>query len=166
MKNGLPVPVKSSAAPVWILAIIAFFRLFFTIAAIVAIHSLQSRTHIKHVNSSFTVDLLLVALLAAEAFIYWKIRKKIYKRSWVTVHLLLMAIVMVVIPLIYLIMPVVPGNYNPFKGSGKITLTIYRISYYSFWACVVTGNAFFLATVIKSFQFKKVLHDDTGLMDI
>ena len=160
------MPVKSFVAPVWILGITAFIRLLLTIAAIIAVYNLQSRTNIKLNHTSFIVDLLMVALLWAETFIYWKIRNRIYKRSWVTAHLLLMVIIMIIVPVILPLIPVLVNSYMSSVDSKKVTQIAQRAGYYSFWACIIAGNAFFMATVIKSFQFKPGLYDDTGLMDI
>jgi hypothetical protein len=159
-----PVQTKRFMMPVWVFGVISFCRLILAIDATIAMSKMQDG-NIYMSTSYFLINWLLVAMLVAETFIYWRIRRKIYKRGWVLAHILLTLIPMVIIPLMYVVLPLLADNF--YSGNTlEILKTMTRGSFYVLWACLITGNVFFVATVRKSFHFKPGIPDDTGLIDI
>jgi hypothetical protein len=165
VSSGEIKPRKSFVAPVWVLAFTALLRSIISVLTYITIWKYR-RGHANISMLSISISVLLITMLIIQAIVYWQIRKKIHKRSWVWLHLFLLIIPMIIVPAMFIIIPLVIAGYAGSGNPGALFRNLNLVSVYFFWTCMIAGNAFFAATLVKSFHIQPGPDNDTGLVDI
>ena len=120
-------------------------------------------------TSKAYVVLIFPVIILSEAFVYWRIRKKIANKKIAWAHVLLLVAGFLTVTLIA-ILPIYFGtgfyNINS-KGAQLVSLAIFIINYV-FWGTFVLAHIFFVIIIVKSFSKKQELKTDEpapGLLD-
>jgi hypothetical protein len=97
------------------------------------------------------------AIMAAEFGVYWLIRKRLYYKWCVYIHIGSIWVCIVVIPAFYfLAMELYSGSNDP-AGFMIFLRYVGKITSNGFLGSLVIGHLFFILTIVKSFSKKKKL---------
>jgi hypothetical protein len=154
---------KAYNAPFWVMLFVVFILLTTDVAAYIV-------THHGNFASGRTVrfnlwTLLWFSLLIAETILYRVIRKRITNRFYVWAHIILIMVTFVILPVTGVLSAIQARTLPPMVYSKK-QLQLAQVRFYVFWASIIIGHAFFIATMIKSFSRKPVINDEPpGILD-
>ena len=107
-------------------------------------------------------------LPVAEAIVYWLIRYRIQKRTWVHLHIWTSFIVFVVFPLSSLLIVKLLSDFMSGEDYVAVWRTFNRVVAYLTWGLMGIGHIFFIATIVKSYRRQKVTENNevpAGLLD-
>ncbi|MGB8190564.1 MAG: hypothetical protein WCF67_01535 [Chitinophagaceae bacterium] len=106
---------------------------------------------------------ITIAILVAEALVYWFCRKRLYERKWIVIHILLLYTALVFLPLIFVGLGFLVTTHQ-ISGELFYALKLRYVRLSIFWLSIIIGHAFFIATIVKSISAKKYLtnHADTS----
>lgn len=98
---------------------------------------------------------IIMIVLIAEVFLYWRFRSFIYNRAWAIIHVISIYFAWMLLPILFqfivfmMIDRVEPGNAAAFFiPLARINMTVY-------WAALIIGHIFFILLIKKSVQLKK-----------
>lgn len=115
----------------------------------------------------FTVWLTIWSIvLLTEIIIYIKIRKLIYRKLWVWIHVLLTNLALFVIPISAGL--IAAFSYDVNEDVRNAVFWLYRNLIYFIFTFLIVGHLFFALTLFKSFQLKKSARKNdeiAGLLD-
>jgi hypothetical protein len=119
-------------------------------------------------ESEVYLVLIFPLLFFSEAFVYWRVRKKILNKRVAWAHVLLLVFGFLNITLIaFLAIYFENDYYLSSDDSTLIDLASFIINY-AFWGTFVLAHIFFVITIVKSFSKKQELKTDEpspGLLD-
>lgn len=122
----------------------------------------------KGINSSYPSPWLIIWSigLLAEIIVYIKIKKFIYRKLWVWIHVLLTNIALFTLPITAGFLSTLVYDESGNVRSSLLWL-LQNFSYFIF-AFLIIGHFFFALTLFKSFQLKKSARNNDeapGLLD-
>ena len=100
--------------------------------------------------------LIPASILLAELLVYWLIRKRLYYKTWVRIHILSIWVAMVLLPVTYLVV-VYFYRYTGSESLGGYSRRLSMIYGAAFVISLLVGHIFFILSIIKSFSKKKRL---------
>ncbi|MFD2919596.1 hypothetical protein ACFS6H_07765 [Terrimonas rubra] len=92
-------------------------------------------------------------ILLAEVIVYIKIRRLIYRKLWVWIHVLLINIALFIIPMSAGFLGTLV--YDESENVRTTALWLFKNLIYFIFAFLILGHLFFALTLFKSFQLKK-----------
>jgi len=127
-------------------------------------------SNVDSVISSIIWQMVLaLAVVAVEATVYWLLKRKFYRMSWVWAHVSLLYFVLMVVPLLYPLGNLILFNYMGSGHAGEWVLMISNVLSTLFWSAVVVAHIFFVLTIVRSLkarkQKEKGTYDPASLLD-
>jgi hypothetical protein len=117
-------------------------------------------------TSDVYLILIFPLLIFIEAFVYWRIRKKIINKRVAWAHVLLLVLGFLNITLIAFLSIYFENDYYVTTDDPPLMdLAIFIINY-AFWGTFVLAHIFFVITVVKSFSKRKEMELDDQIPGI
>jgi len=117
----------------------------------------------------FLLEWFWLTLFIIDFIIYWKIRLRIFNRSWLLIHVFSLFTAIVVLTLLNkLSWYLFPFTFDNSHWNNEFHNYFGRIMIISYWCLLSFGHIFFIATIVKSFSPKKETIEDEptpGLLD-
>ena len=141
---------KTIVGPFWVMLVIGIIDALYNYA--IYKHGVQSlRSNMAVSIKRMLLLYLWPTLLISESVLYWIVKRRIIypKQAWV--HVSCMLFCFIAYPLIIVF---VVRYFNEFLSVNKrngIAPTVYNILFYTYWASMVVGTAFFVMVLKKSF---------------
>jgi hypothetical protein len=148
---------ESFTAPFWIMLTIGIICSFYYYEV--------GRIGFRIGHWSATVILFLFlwpTLFCSESVIYWIIRKKIVNPKAAWKHLLFTGLGFIALPLIRGLTVIILTRSLSLRAMNDLRRTVYNLFFLIFWACLIAGQAFFVAVLVKSFSKKQAISADTS----
>ena len=142
--------IKAYRFALWgILSLIVFLAAFFVFLYL----QLTSRlsTHPEYDLTSLYRSLALKQFLLAaiipglELLVYWFIRHRLYKPWWVRMHVAMLWVAIVVARVLGML------AYGFFVNTQDQRIGVTTAHSILYWACLIIGHLFFIATIVKVF---------------
>lgn len=166
------MPKKSFNAPIWILCVSAIFTFAVNYFVYLTIDQINTTTTLKYPSYRFFYVWIWSALMLLDAAIYFIIRKKINNKAFAWLHISCILLTFYVLPAIAPILAFIASNYLSNPGMLGIAMSLRRIQPLMMWFILIIGHAFFIATIAKSFNKKRLSADNeqstgilTGIVD-
>ena len=136
--------------PFWALFILLILDLAWRTALIITVVKLRplgGQVNFIPIIVQMTVTFIV---LLSEAIVYWKLRRRFEKMSWVWAHIFLLYFILILMPIVYLfVLPLLTNYFNPQRSSSLIiNLSVTRVIL--FWSSVAIAHIFFVLTIVKS----------------
>jgi hypothetical protein len=145
---------------VWAMLAITLFR----IAQVIFLYLFLKKYNAVNVTAIIFKPLMILftILPPVEAIIYWNLRYRIQKKTWVRIHVWSMFTCMVAFPILIFFV-----NAWAVKNDIEIMSWIAIADFYIFWFLMLVGHVFFIATIVRYFNKKTQVTDETpaGLLD-
>jgi biotin transporter BioY len=97
--------------------------------------------------------------LLIETFIYWLLRKRIYRKSWVWAHISCVAASLICLMggalLFSRLSGYIADDMSPTQYA-RLRFWFFQIRFGIIWGFLIAGHIFFIATIVKSFSKKEV----------
>ena len=108
------------------------------------------------------------AIMLAEFGVYWMIRKRLYYKWWVHIHIGSIWVCIVVVPAFFFLMMELYGRSEDPAGFLVFLGSVGKVMNNGFLGSLIIGHLFFILTIVKSFSKKKRLQttDTTESSDI
>ena len=149
------------------------FRSFVVLSILVSVYYLFLLfDNYASVSGNFMLMLALqggitLAILLAETFVYWYLRKYIANRSWCWAHVITTYAALIILPLLFALVLFFTPDFQEQETWFSFYRTLLIIRRGIFWACVLIGHIFFIQTIIKGINLKKkiaaVQGEDEGI---
>jgi hypothetical protein len=101
--------------------------------------------------------LIPASILLAELLVYWLIRKRLYYKAWVRIHILSIWVAIVILPITYLAIVYFYRYSEEADSYGGYSRRFSMIYGATFIISLLVGHIFFILSIIKSFSKKKRL---------
>ena len=100
---------------------------------------------------------IILSILLVELFVYWLIRRRLYYKTWVLIHVSSIWFAMVIMPAVFLVL----FYYRKYRESpvpyGEVPTAVAITLSLAFLISLLVGHLFFTLTIVKSFSKKKKL---------
>ena len=108
------------------------------------------------IDMVYILKILLIpgSVLFLELVVYWLIRKRLYYRAWIWIHVISVWLTIVVMPLTY-IMILYYNRHNEMTERVRLNEYLAGIFATAFLITIAVGLLFFILTIVKSFSKKK-----------
>jgi hypothetical protein len=149
---------KPFLAPVWLLSIACLFQcifnlFFFRVEVQVAVYT----------PVVIFFMFLWPCVLFIQAFVYWRIRKRITERRWVWTHVGFLFFAFVVLRLVLTATLFITSYTGNLKSTIRL---INKLDVLLFWSCVALGHIFLIIALVKNLSAKKNPPTDELFLDI
>ena len=108
----------------------------------------------------FVLTRLMVpgSILLVEVAVYWLIRKRLYYKFWVWIHVISVWLAIVILPITYLLVTYFYRRGDIlFTDRARFNSNLSMIFGSAFVISIAAGHLFFILTIVKSFSNKKRL---------
>ena len=108
---------------------------------------------------------IIASILLVELIVYWLIRRRLYYKSWVRIHIGLLWLSMVILPAVFLIVFYYLRYTESPVPYAEVSHTVGAVFGLVFLISILTGHLFFILTIVKSFSKKKRLQTNPDAND-
>jgi hypothetical protein len=102
-------------------------------------------------------SILTLLVLTVESVVYWYLRRRFYKMSWVWSHIILMYLILLLLPVLYTLTNFIIPRYFNLDETKEWMGRIYLIRTILFWSGLAIAHFFFVLTIARSFSIKQPL---------
>jgi len=134
-----------------ILAVVNSALDVFTFSSGVIFHSWQ---HIPY--KVILAALIWPFVLFTETFIYWRIRKRIYQKSWTNMHTACMVLALFFMMWFFIPLIILLNRQVKIYNDKIVPWYFFQVRFFVIWGLIIIGHIFFIATIVKSFSKKEV----------
>lgn len=150
---------KSYTTPVWWIGFIILVELCFSIASIftlrkaMEVRSMFGEEQMRRVYLTNLISFgIIVVVLLAEAITYWKIRKRITRKSFVWGHIGGLLLAFIIVPLLYTVsVALISANSIPDDFTRRMSIAG-NIRIGLFWTLLVVAHICFVRVLIDAFK--------------
>jgi hypothetical protein len=144
----------------WVVALIVIMIIYFAATWVLLYTSLEYKDRLP--PAFILIVSLVLVILAIEARLYYRLRQLIVTPKFVTGHVIALYIAFLFTPILRILTLVILPWYYPGAESPEFAITISYLSTYLFWGSIIIGHLFFIATIVKSFSYRKSLKKDAN----
>ena len=113
-----------------------------------------------YLSTFITQFVIIGSILMVELGVYWLIRKKLFYKSWVRIHIGSIWATLVVLPAVYLFCFYWFKLYE--TDSDAVSRKLSSIFGIAFLVAIAIGHLFFILTIVKSFTKKELPKPDAA----
>jgi hypothetical protein len=149
---------KPNNKPFWSVVILLIVVFALRVAMLITLVRMLHNTTVEGVISNIVWQAIItIIILAGEAVMYWVLRRRFYRMSWVWTHVILLYIILLVLPIAYVFLSfIMPRYLNPGLYAEWIAkFSVAQVIIY--WIGIAISHFFFVLTIVYGFRKKNAI---------